>query len=185
MSVSLASELYLSLISFAGSDSTSTWQGGCKRKKRWREGWGGEAIMLNTSFWGGDYLWSEVINRGMAIIWGNRVFMVQNKNLITETKAHTHTRESDLHVSNINMILNLPSGFKVLLASCYIPFYAGLKFPQFRAGMWFILKLQCVSLLYITTMSTTKWYLILCFKVFFVAKADWSLDCHNLFLPII
>ena len=144
-----------------------------------------EAIMLNTSFWGGDYLWSEVINRGMAIIWGNRVFMVQNKNLITETKAHTHTRESDLHFSNINMILDLSSGFKVLLASCYIPFYAGLKFPQFRTGMWFILKLQCVSLLYITTMSTTKWYLILCFKVFFVAKADWSLDCHNLFLPII
>ena len=58
--------------------------------------------------------------------------MVQNKNLITETKAHTHTRESDLHFSNINMILDLSSGFKVLLASCYIPFYAGLKFPQFK-----------------------------------------------------
>ena len=144
MSVSLASELYLSLISFAGSDCTSTWQRGCKRKKRWREGWGErlfeEAIMLNTSFWGGDYLWSEVINRGMAIIWGNRVFMVQNKNLITETKAHTHTRVSGLHVSNINMILNLSSVFKVLLASCYIPFYAGLKFPQFKGQVcgWYL-----------------------------------------------
>ena len=82
--------------------------------------------------------------------------MVQNKSLITETKAHAHTRVSGLYVSNINMILNLSSVFKVLLASCYIPFYAGLKFPQFRTGMWFILKLQCVSLLYITTMSATK-----------------------------
>ena len=145
MSISFVSELFLSLISFARSESTSTWQGGCKTKKRWREGWGGgrfleEAIMLNTSFWGGWLLRSEVINRGMAIIWGNRVFMVQNKNLITETKAHTHTRESDLHVSNINMILNLSSGFKVLLASCYIPFYAGLKFPQFKGQVcgWYL-----------------------------------------------
>lgn len=145
MSVSLESELYLSLISFAGSDSTSTWQGGCKRKKRWREGWGGqlfeEAIMLNTSFWGVDYLRSEVINRGIAIIWGDRVFMVQNKSLITETKAHAHTRVSDLYVSNINMILNLSSVFKVLLASCYIPFYAGLKFPQFKGQVcgWYLI----------------------------------------------
>ena len=146
MSVSLASELYLSLISFAGSDCTSTWQRGCKRKKRWREGWGGgrlfeEAIMLNTSFWGGDYLRSEVINRGMAIIWGDRVFMVQNKSLITETKAHAHTRVSGLYVSNINMILNLSSVFKVLLASCYIPFYAGLKFPQFKGQVcgWYLI----------------------------------------------
>ena len=56
--------------------------------------------------------------------------MVQNKNLITETKVHTHTRVSGLDVSNMNMILS--SVFKVLLASCYIPFYAGLKFPQFK-----------------------------------------------------
>lgn len=116
-----------------------------ERKKRWREGWGGqlfeEAIMLNTSFWGVDYLRSEVINRGIAIIWGDRVFMVQNKSLITETKAHAHTRVSDLYVSNINMILNLSSVFKVLLASCYIPFYAGLKFPQFKGQVcgWYLI----------------------------------------------
>ena len=145
MSISLASDLYLSLIiSFAKSDSTSTWQGGCKRMKRWREGWGGRflfaAIMLNTSFWGGWLLRSEVINREMDIIWGNRVFMVQNKNLITETKAHAHTRVSGLHVSNINTMLNSSSVFKVLLASCYIPFYAGLKFPQFKGQVcgWYL-----------------------------------------------
>ena len=83
--------------------------------------------------------------------------MVQNKSLITETKAHAHTRVSGLYVSNINMILNLSSVFKVLLASCYIPFYAGLKFPQFKGQVCgSYLKLQCVSLLYITIMSTTK-----------------------------
>ena len=141
MSISLASELYLSLVSFAKSDSTSTGQGGYKRKKRWREGWGGDysrrPIMLNTSFWGG-WLFEVRGNRGMAIIWGNRVFMVQNKNLITETKAHAHTRVSGLHVSNINM--NLSSVFKVLVASCYIPFYAGLKFPQFKGQVcgWYL-----------------------------------------------
>ena len=56
--------------------------------------------------------------------------MVQNKTLITETNAHAHTRVSGLYV--LNMILNLSSVSKVLLASCYIPFYAGLKFPQFK-----------------------------------------------------
>ena len=40
MSISSAPELELSLISFAGSGSTATWQGGDKRKRRWREGWG-------------------------------------------------------------------------------------------------------------------------------------------------
>ena len=47
-----------SKISFAGSDSTSTWQGGDKRKRRWWEGWGGgdysrEATILNISIKGG------------------------------------------------------------------------------------------------------------------------------------
>ena len=107
---------------------------GVKERKDDERGGGGAIIRGRdyTSFCGGDYLRSEVINRGMAIIGGDRVFMVQNKSLITETNAHAHTRVSGLYVSNINMILNLSSVFKVLLASCYIPFYAGLKFPQFK-----------------------------------------------------
>ena len=40
MSISSASELELSLISFAGSDSTLTWQGWGKQKRRRQEGWG-------------------------------------------------------------------------------------------------------------------------------------------------
>ena len=54
MSISSASELELSLISFAGSDSTSTWHGGDKRKRRSKRG--GErgdfsrvAIILNIA----------------------------------------------------------------------------------------------------------------------------------------
>ena len=52
----------MSLVSFAGSNSTSTRQGGDKRKRRWREGWGGggdysrEAIILNISIKGGRLL---------------------------------------------------------------------------------------------------------------------------------
>ena len=52
-----------SLISFARPDSTLTWQRRHKRKRRWREGWGGG---------GGDYS-REVINRRTAIIRGNTV----------------------------------------------------------------------------------------------------------------
>ena len=40
MSISSASELESSLMGFAGSDSSLTWQGGDKRKRRRREGWG-------------------------------------------------------------------------------------------------------------------------------------------------
>ena len=48
MSISLASEVELSVISLiAGSGSTLTRQGGYKRKTRWREGWG---------MWGGGRL---------------------------------------------------------------------------------------------------------------------------------
>ena len=43
-------ELELSLISFAGSDSTLTWQGVDKRKRGSQEGWG-EGQLLK----GGDY----------------------------------------------------------------------------------------------------------------------------------
>ena len=45
MSISSASELELSLIRFAGSDSTSTWQGGdIKEKEKKARGMGGGAI---------------------------------------------------------------------------------------------------------------------------------------------
>ena len=65
ISITPASELDLSLITFAGSDSTLTQQGGDKKKKEKKargvcvEG-GGEAIM-------------EAINRGTAIFRGNTV----------------------------------------------------------------------------------------------------------------
>ena len=40
MSITSVSELELSLISFSGSDSTLTWQGGDKRNRRRQEGCG-------------------------------------------------------------------------------------------------------------------------------------------------
>ena len=49
MPTSSAPELELSLISFAGSGSTATWQGGDKSKRRWRRGGGGRLLE------GGDY----------------------------------------------------------------------------------------------------------------------------------
>ena len=56
MSITSVSELELSLISFSGSDSPLTWQGGDKRNRRRQEGLGGgggdysrEAIILNIS----------------------------------------------------------------------------------------------------------------------------------------
>ena len=62
--ISLASELKLPLISFAGSDSTSALISFSERA-------GGEAnkeaINLNISVKGGDYL-SEVNNQGTAIV---------------------------------------------------------------------------------------------------------------------
>ena len=51
----------LSLIRFAESHCTLTWQGGGNIKRRWREGQGRD----NYS--------KEVINQGTAIIWGNTV----------------------------------------------------------------------------------------------------------------
>ena len=55
MSITSVSELdswlELSLISFSGSDSTLTWQGGDKRNRRRQEGWGGGWRL----FEGGDY----------------------------------------------------------------------------------------------------------------------------------
>ena len=52
ISVQSASELESSLMSFAISDSTSTWQGGDTRKRKLREEWGGEGRRL---FEGGNY----------------------------------------------------------------------------------------------------------------------------------
>ena len=70
-------QLELSLISFAGSDSTSTWQEGDKRKRRWWDGWGWEIIWGRRLFSiflskGGNFS-REAINQGMAIIRGNMV----------------------------------------------------------------------------------------------------------------
>ena len=74
MSITSVSELELSLISFSGSDSTLTWQGGDKRNRRRQEGWGGGGWRL---FEGGDYFkyfrLKEAINRGTTIIRGNTV----------------------------------------------------------------------------------------------------------------
>ena len=75
-------KLKSSLISFAGSDSPSTGQAGDKRKRGWREGWGGddysrETIISNISIkgGGGDYS-REAINRGTAVIRGNTVSLI-------------------------------------------------------------------------------------------------------------
>ena len=75
MSITSTSELELSLISFAGSDSTLTWQGVDKRKGRRPEGWG-----WGRFFKGGDYfkyfrlkgliILREAFNLWMAIIQG-------------------------------------------------------------------------------------------------------------------
>ena len=61
---------------FCWSDSTLTWQGGDKRKRRRQEGWGGGVRL----FKGGDYFkyfrLKEAINRDTAIIRGNTTFMI-------------------------------------------------------------------------------------------------------------
>ena len=75
MSITSVSELELSLISFSGSDSTLTWQGGDKRNRRRQEGWGGVAIIRERRLFliflseRGDYS-REEINRGTTIIQG-------------------------------------------------------------------------------------------------------------------
>ena len=68
-----------SLISFAGSDSTSTWQGGDKRKRRWRDRWGWQLFSIFPSK-GGNYS-REVINQGTAIIRGNKVWQSKTAQL--------------------------------------------------------------------------------------------------------
>ena len=60
MSISSASELVLSLISFAGSDSTLTWQGGGKRKRRRQEGWGWGASIQGRQLIEGRLLFEEM-----------------------------------------------------------------------------------------------------------------------------
>ena len=61
--ISSASELESSLMSFAASDSTSTWQRGIKERED------GEKV------WGDDYS-RKAINQGTAIIRGNTVFLL-------------------------------------------------------------------------------------------------------------
>ena len=46
MSITSVSELELSLISFSGSDSPLTWQGGDKRNRRRQEGLGGGGVAI-------------------------------------------------------------------------------------------------------------------------------------------
>ena len=60
----------------AGSDSTSSWQGGYKRKRRWREGWRV-----------GDYL-REAINQGTAIIQGNTVGLLSSRQYVIISCPH-------------------------------------------------------------------------------------------------
>ena len=62
MSISSASELELSLISFAGSDSTLTWQGWGKQKRRRQEGWGwvGAASIQGKQLIEGRLLFEEI-----------------------------------------------------------------------------------------------------------------------------
>ena len=67
MTISSAIELESLVISFAGSDSTLTWQGVDKRKGRRPEGWGGRL------FKGRDYF-KKFPSKG-AIIRGNTVSM--------------------------------------------------------------------------------------------------------------
>ena len=74
MSITSVSELELSLISFSGSDSTLTWQGGDKRNRRRQEGWGGGWRL----FEGGDFLkyfrLKEAIIQGRRLIEGRLLF---------------------------------------------------------------------------------------------------------------
>ena len=75
MSISSASDL--SLISFAGSDSTLTWQGGDKRKRKRQEGLGGwRGDYFKYIFLKGGHYSREAINQGKAIIRGNAVILI-------------------------------------------------------------------------------------------------------------
>ena len=75
MSITSVSELELSLISFSGSDSPLTWQGGDKRNRRRQEGLGGGGWRL---FEGGDYFkyfcLKGAIIRGRRLIEGRLLF---------------------------------------------------------------------------------------------------------------
>ena len=62
-------KLESSLISFAGSDSPSTWQGGGKRKRRWREGWEGGRLFERGSYFK-FFHQRGVIIRGTCLIEG-------------------------------------------------------------------------------------------------------------------
>ena len=76
MSISSASELESSLMGCAASDSSLTWQGGDKRKRRRREGWG-------RLFGGGDNF-KYLCLRG-AIFRGRR--LTEGRLLATEEKT--------------------------------------------------------------------------------------------------
>ena len=75
MSITSVSELELSLISFSGSDSPLTWQGGNKRNRRRQEGLGGGGWRL---FEGGDFFkyfrLKEAIIQGRRLIEGRLLF---------------------------------------------------------------------------------------------------------------
>ena len=83
MPTSSAPELELSLISFAGSGSTATWQGGDKSKRRWREGWGWAIIGGRRLFQ--TFRSKDAIIRRTAFIRGLFCFgvMVEYDNLVT------------------------------------------------------------------------------------------------------
>ena len=69
MSISSASELESSPMSFAASDSTSTWKGGIWERAD------GEKLLGGRGGGGCDYS-RKAINRGMAIIRGNTVLIL-------------------------------------------------------------------------------------------------------------
>ena len=73
MSITSVSELELSLISFSGSDSTLTWQGGDKRNRRRQEGWGGWRLFEEGDYFKYFCLKGAII-RGRRLIEGRLLF---------------------------------------------------------------------------------------------------------------
>ena len=74
MSITSLSELELSLISFSGSDSTLTWQGGDKRNRRRQEGWGGGWRLFEEGDYFKHFCLKGAIIRGRRLIEGRLLF---------------------------------------------------------------------------------------------------------------